>query len=767
MQLAAGEAHRLPREAREAGYAPLLNMGLPPQPLDWQFDDVEFVEGDFDFVTDGYVYGDGSGYFQDDVSSRIATWSIVRMADGGDDGMEVEMMRRGSIGGWCPTVPRGELRALIEFLRYGSLTATFVGDCRYVVDGVASGVSAKLRSSTSIDADLWRMVHSLICDHGAIPRVIKTKAHRSRTRAALDQDDGLHHWRGNQAADQAAKSLARSRALAHRGPDIRTNLEHFSIDVICRVAQGAALAVERWPDVAPRGDTRRGGDRRQLVATANGDCDQNHIVRRMAKGGFECAVCKRLARTAAGARRMAGATCGGAISPSIHQTHSLCRSHGLTWCGTCGAYSARWPRRLLEPCNGRPRSQAQRNVLRRLLTGLQPTTAAYLDEVAAASGRPQSATDDVQVMPGHGSDHRCLDQHHHAPHRPQQPAGQRMAEAADPGAEPGVRDDGAGRCRPLQQARAHGYKRLEESRKRQKGDTGGVEPRAMADRAPAGVAVTPRVSEPRLQVSDCTDALVIPHWSRRAAATTVAAPIGCNICGDRTKLRCRGCQGGLCLACAKLKRPCRVSVASRAHEFSSHHHDHHRTAGEADSSSRVMSHTSPPVAAPRVSVTASSSSGLSHSSSPVAAPRVSMAASSSSALSHTPVPMAVSGICHHQRHHQGCPEASLPEVPHTSHPNVNRAEHQNSRQNTLQVDEANQRTVVVAAPLTSSVSSPLSQGLCPVVVAAEAAVVSHENGPPLQRHKCHADGVADCIEVSPTTSLSAAAASSSNNWAYL
>ncbi len=118
-------------------------------------------------------------------------------------------------------------------------------------------------------------------------------------------------------------------------------------------------------------------------------------MRRTAVGHFECGVCRQIAYTATGARRMQLSTCGGAIHRSIHQTHQLRLSHGVTWCSACAAFSTRWPRQLLAACPRRPRSQAQRNVLRRLMQGLTPTSAAYFADAACAKGRPAATTDNI------------------------------------------------------------------------------------------------------------------------------------------------------------------------------------------------------------------------------------------------------------------------------------------------------------------------------------------------------------------------------------
>lgn len=286
----------------------------------------------------------------------------------------------GTVAGWYPTVPRGELNALIRFLRHGSLSAAYVGDCRYVIEGARYGVSAQLRSSSSIDADLWQTVHSLIRDHGVIPRLIKTKAHRSRGQALQDEDDDIANWWGNKFADETAKALARDRTQHDPRAGERAKSEDISIATIRAVAQGAAFAVSMWPETAPATGARTA----KAPATAtipDDDGDERHVVRRTTNSNFECTICHKIAYSAAGARKLQLGICGGAIHGSIHHSHSLNTSHGISWCQRCGAYSSRWPRQLVLMCKGRPGSMAQRNVLRRLLGGLPPTTASYLQEL--------------------------------------------------------------------------------------------------------------------------------------------------------------------------------------------------------------------------------------------------------------------------------------------------------------------------------------------------------------------------------------------------
>ncbi len=115
--IAAGEYLRPPAEAFHPGLAPLITMALPPLPIGWCDDEVIIQEGDMDIITEGPVYGDGSGFHQDDPLSQSSTWSLVRLDSADPTSNRGRQRLAGSVGGWDQTVPRGELSALIAFLR--------------------------------------------------------------------------------------------------------------------------------------------------------------------------------------------------------------------------------------------------------------------------------------------------------------------------------------------------------------------------------------------------------------------------------------------------------------------------------------------------------------------------------------------------------------------------------------------------------------------------------------------------------------------------
>ncbi len=594
LRRAAGESFRLPAEASHPGLAPLLLMGLPPYPLDWQEEEMVVVEGEMPLIMDGTLYGDGTGHNQNIISCRTAAWSLVRLDDTSPMTTTPAAILRGTVGGWEQTVPRAELTALIAFLRHSVTGVRYVGDCRYVLEGAECGVRPFLMSSAAADPDLWRVIDLLVRDRGAPPTLSKVKAHRSRTRALQDGTEALVDWQGNDQADIAAKSFDKRRIALDTRSDVWEASEDISLRTLVGVAKGAAMAVTRWPqnpqDSRRPGKKTGGGPRTETIA----DTDDGHIIRRDEAGRFECVICRRVAYTAAGARRMGTTTCGGAISDAVHQTHQICRSQGLIWCKSCGAYSSRWPRQLVSACPQRPRSQAQRNVLRRLTQGLAPTTAQYLGGVAEASGLPSGTVDRVQHITNgnpaederHRGDPRPRGLHHPAA-APRPGAGPRPALLRLPRVGPrrhggslspvAPRDRDAPRPHSLEpvgsessrRERAdnwHGYARLGKGRDHDDGrpsyDDHPV-PLPVATVAGPTDGKQARFSHQAGVGDRCDRAPSQGHWSSAVAVGGPKSLTDCTSCGGRTRLRCSACVRGLCLACAKADKVCQWAVAEQ------------------------------------------------------------------------------------------------------------------------------------------------------------------------------------------------------------
>ncbi len=237
------------------------------------------------------------------------------------------------------------------------------------------------------------------------------------------------------------------------------------------------------------------------------------------------------------------------------------------------------------------------------------------------------------------------------------------------------------------------------------------------------------------------------------------------------------------MACGKGGKPCRPPRAGDSIE--DHHHQHHPRASDVLSRGQAADvkgsihphHYQQQVASPQGSAALDGdmlshhrhhhphhrtrSASLSGAVKQLPTPSVQHPASDGEECGdhprrHSQDERGGSSASHH--HHHGSLVASTAECAHGGHNAFAHAKGQASGQTTLHEDEARQHSVVVAASLTSNVL-PLSQGLvCPVVVAAGAADLSHGPGHPQQRDKRHNGSVAERSSKSPTTSPSAAAA---------
>ncbi len=288
-----------------------------------------------------------------------------------------------------------------------------------------------------------------------------------------------------------------------------------------------------------------------------------------------------------GARRMLTTPCGGAIHSAIHQTHRLHSSQGLLWCRACGAFSSRWPRQLIQQCPRRPRSAAQRNVLRRLTAGMAPTTADYLRDVATARGIPENSVDRVyEVATGTSSDpiyQNAMTQSTHDPISRHSADHLRTASVAVQRVAPRLGDVASGA--PLIDAcseprgaaiprltapKPHCYRRLEE-RMRDRADLGTTSgPAASSGQVPSGpdgqrlqskgrgACRSHSVSTCVLDV--CARSPSSGHWSSNISIGAARNFIRCSACSAQTRLRCKSCLQGLCMECAKADSPCASTV---------------------------------------------------------------------------------------------------------------------------------------------------------------------------------------------------------------
>ncbi len=371
-----GRRIRPPRH--EPSLMPLATLGIPPLLVDSRPKELALREGNVPRAFQGLLFGDASGVGRARQLPEVVTWAVATLkADGESPGHRV----CGTCTGWYPSVPRGELQALVEALEVACIPAVYAGDCQYVIDGFSGGVPRSLASSSSPHADLWRRARWLQNDHGEGITVVKVKAHRSRARAEQDEaSGGLELWHGNQHADATAKGLAlrlweglrsRAEAIDARSADFVATMTRLGI--CTRIAQ-LSLDSLKLPRVSRR---------RKRSSIAAGRCGGHQLVPRAAGGGHWCTRCKLITRTASSLKSLAAKPCHGEVLLGVHSSHQLRWSLGITWCERCGCYMTRLPRALRQACDGAPRSAAARNVLRRLRSGLPPTTAAYLCRTAA------------------------------------------------------------------------------------------------------------------------------------------------------------------------------------------------------------------------------------------------------------------------------------------------------------------------------------------------------------------------------------------------
>ncbi len=556
--IAGGHIPRLPQEAREPAYAPLLEMGLPPRAVPWQPIVGNFVEGSLSMDPGGnrHTYGDGSGFNQQSVESRVATWAVIRAGNGDNGNTVATETMRGIVDGWYPTVPRGELSALNAHIQHAGLNDTYVGDCRHVLDGIEKLVPISLTSSANINADLWGETKRLLRDHGGAIAVRKTKAHRSRARAEVDLEDTLQNWLGNNLADAAAKDLARDAAISLGNAAEVDRERDLAIPVIKRVAYGAAWAYRHWPAIDGR--AARPSDPDIDIDEAN---DEGHVIKRRLDGTYECSVCRKTARTPAGGRRLLHEACGGNIRHRIDETHALHHTKGITWCNNCGAYTTRWPRRLLHKCDRRPRTAVHRTILKRLRAGLPPMDAPHF-QIAAKEDEGRSGNIEDPHPETTGRYARL-------------PAEKGLRDLRwrctpcndpllPPGMLPAVRP-----CLPWSRTKwtaATGH------------DATVIDGNRLFDRSEPASLMDPtrlkwhseclRTAEPPAPGEACSRPTVATAWTRWIVTERLAEVLPCDArpsCSNTTRSRCRSCKAPLCMRCIREGRQCVLGKSLMSH----------------------------------------------------------------------------------------------------------------------------------------------------------------------------------------------------------
>jgi hypothetical protein len=225
-----------------------------------------------------------------------------------------------------------------------------------------------------------------------------------------------------------------------------------------------------------------------------------------------------------GLRKLRTSRCQGDISTTFHSSHDVHHSDGVWWCRRCGAFSSRWPRRLLLQCSGAPRSEAQRNVLNRLRSGRAPTTAGYLAEVrdleAASNGGVAVATRE-----GRASQTTAV------------AAGRYLRLRGGPLHPDGVSGEN---LPPPSHRRSEAAPRLAAM---QAGPTHRVE------------QCQGHPSVPLAGVSLCRPARS-EGWAARIRGAPMRSRGACTACSHATLTRCRQCGRPLCIECAKRALHC-------------------------------------------------------------------------------------------------------------------------------------------------------------------------------------------------------------------
>ncbi len=547
----------------KAGWEPLLEAGLPPKIVGWSPVEMEFVQGALQQGHDGDTYGDGSGVHQHNREVRVATWSVLRLVPGRNDGHILEKLR-GNVAGWCPTVPRAEMRALEEHLRHCGIDGTYIGDCKSVVEAARDGVPVSWTKSGNVNADLWQRIRTLQLDHGAPMKATKIAAHKSRSAmTALGRE---MDWLGNDAADAWAKDLAKSIAAQdQRLGDIEAHASNCN-NTLEHIAYAAAWFMKKRPEEKTTMSKRKKEEEVQQYL---------HDITERRLGGWECTRCQRMALSRAGLKAISATPCSQVTQAHVHPSHIIDRLNGITWCTRCGAYALRWPRRLRQPCAGAPRSEAQANVRRRLMCGINPTTAAYLQDNSDMIKRRSSCIDDAAP----GSTGREADQTGGPAVSARAGGGYRWCYprlpggplAAAPNATAAARDGDemniemtVNMRREINMEVTTRDTAMDDGR----GPTAAPRRRIRAKSTPSVSGSTPSTPTAREgnsgYVNGPQDAgprrLCEPHqdapWSARLKCHFSTRPSPCGVCGHLTRTTCRGCERMICVTCARSRRRC-------------------------------------------------------------------------------------------------------------------------------------------------------------------------------------------------------------------
>ena len=377
--------HGLDLEAQ--AWAPLALFGLPPLLHPWRPRPLSPADWSSLAGVGGVFFGDGSGVGQQGLVP-IGAYALVRpdpmepipeAAGGPRRPTSSDLWVSSSLGGWSQTVPRAELSAAVSFLKVAARGATFVGDCRHVIDGLKGAVPLSLCKASSPNADLWCHAKAILDNRqGDHLQFQKVKAHRSRAAACLDGPGSLQIWDGNRLADFCAKQRAIS--LLPANPDSYDLRRDFSSAVQELAFASGWILAQGQDKVCDRGGVHAsrglGGGRVAALGNAGGHRFLSW------RGGSACVQCWRLARTKASLQTIRNKRCLGCVADRVHASHRLQWTEGVWWCGLCGRFATTKPVRLLERCPGVPLSGSARRYLSAFLAGGVVPRRGYLRELA-------------------------------------------------------------------------------------------------------------------------------------------------------------------------------------------------------------------------------------------------------------------------------------------------------------------------------------------------------------------------------------------------
>jgi hypothetical protein len=466
---------------------------------------------------------------------------------------------RGAVGGWFPTVPRAELKALIEHAKH-SPSALYGGDCKHVIEAAQRGVPKRWTTSRNMNADLWRDLRRLMIDEGTNITAVKIAAHATYSSAADEGEGALELWHGNDEADAYAKELCKE--LVGKDPRAQEVMaaRELSRTVLARIAVAAA-----W-NFKSKADLLEGRIKRTVKHSPAQNAGGDHDIVVRARGGWECRRCLKCGLSNIGLRRLRRSSGAGDVEGQIHATHILRETRGVKWCIRCGCYSSRWPRELRRACKQSPQSEAQHNVRRRLSAGLPPTTAQYLEDVATerrSDGASRSAARAASVpsgrylrLPG-GPLHRAAatveqkDDVYDC--RGAEDCGRSLRDAHD-----ALDDVGDGGENGLPYVRVPASEAVSGATTRSEvsaaGGGGDGPRRRLRGKQRIGSHSAPEVNGGEA-IAICRPSPG-DSWSRRLACRPCGGNALCQRCDSFTRARCRGCEKPICATCAKSRLAC-------------------------------------------------------------------------------------------------------------------------------------------------------------------------------------------------------------------